>query len=184
MTALRGARIALRSWRGGDLDDFAELNADAEVMEYFPAPLSREESAQLIARMQGHIDQCGWGLWAVDLDGRCIGFTGLARPRFEAHFTPFVEVGWRLARSAWGHGYAAEAARLALAYGFETLRLPEIVSFTAAINWRSRRLMERLGMRRTPADDFDHPALPGHRLQRHVLYRLPRAAFGEQAPSR
>jgi RimJ/RimL family protein N-acetyltransferase len=174
MTGLRGRRVLLRPWRDEDLDAFARLNADPRVMQYLPAPLSRQEAAQMIDRMQAHIDAHGWGLWAVDLAGRCIGFTGLARPRFAAHFTPCVEIGWRLAFDSWGHGYATESARLAVAYGFDVLRLPQIVSFTAVDNAHSRRVMERIGMRRDPADDFDHPALPGHRLQRHVLYRLNR----------
>ncbi len=177
MSELRGPRLSLRAWRSDDLDAFAALNADPRVMQFFPSALSRDESAQLIDRMQAHIDRCGWGLWAVDVEGRCIGFTGLSRPRFEAHFTPCVEIGWRLARGAWGNGYATEAAQLALAFGFIELQLTELVSFTALINQRSQRVMERLGMRRSGADDFDHPALPGHRLQRHVLYRLSRAEF-------
>ncbi len=177
MTELRGRRVVLRHWRADDLEPFAALNADPAVTEFLAGPRSREVSAQMIARLQAGIDERGWGLWAVDLGGRCIGFTGITRPRFEAHFTPCVEVGWRLAGDTWGHGYATEAARLALAYGFEVLGLPEIVAFTAVDNGRSRRVMDRLGMRHQPEDDFDHPDLPGHPLQRHVLYRLPREDF-------
>jgi RimJ/RimL family protein N-acetyltransferase len=177
VTALQGPRLLLRGWRDADLDPFAALNADPAVMEFLPGPLTREQAASMIARMQSAIDQRGWGLWAVDVGGRCIGFTGIAFPRFEAHFTPCVEIGWRLARSAWGHGYATEAARLALDYGFEVLGLPEIVAFTAVANLRSRQVMERLGMRHRPEDDFDHPNLPGHPLQRHVLYRLSRDEY-------
>ena len=177
MTELRGTRIRLRPWHTRDLDAFAALNADPRVMQYLPAPLSRDEAAQMIGRLQAHIDEHGWGLWSVDLAGRCIGFTGLNRPRLEAHFTPCVEIGWRLAYDAWGRGYATEAARLALAYGFDVLRLAEIVSYTAAANERSRRVMERIGMRRRVEDDFDHPALPGHRLQAHVLYRIARGEY-------
>jgi RimJ/RimL family protein N-acetyltransferase len=117
----------------------------------------------------------GFGLWAVErqADGRFLGFTGLAAPTFKAHFTPCVEVGWRFAVEAWGHGYATEAARAALRFGFENLDLAEIVSFTVPANTRSRAVMERLGMTRDPADDFDHPRLPeGHPLRHHVLYRL------------
>jgi ribosomal-protein-alanine N-acetyltransferase len=174
VNTLRGPRVVLRPWRDDDLDPFAALNADRAVTEFLPGPLSREASAQLMARLQAGIDQRGWGLWAVDLGGRCIGFTGITEPRFEAHFTPCVEVGWRLARDAWGHGYATEAAKLALAYGFDVLGLREIVSFTAAANLRSRRVMEKLGMRHRPEDDFDHPSLRGSPLQRHLLYRLSR----------
>jgi RimJ/RimL family protein N-acetyltransferase len=174
VTVLRGARVTLRGWRDADLDPFAALNADPAVMEFLPAPLTREQTASMIARMQAAIDERGWGVWAVDVGGRCIGFTGITYPRFEAHFTPCVEIGWRLARGAWGQGYATEAARLALDYGFDVLDLPEIVSFTTVANRRSRRVMRTLGMQRRPADDFDHPNLPGHPLQRHVLYRLSR----------
>lgn len=174
MTELHGPRVLLRSWRGDDLDSFAALNADPVVTEFLAGPRSREASAEMIARLQAGIDERGWGLWAVDVGGRCIGFTGITHPRFESHFTPCVEIGWRLAREAWGHGYATEAARVALAFGFAVLNLAEIVAFTAAGNVRSRRVMERIGMSHDPADDFDHPQLPGHPLQRHVLYRLVR----------
>ena len=178
MTVLQGPRVLLRGWRQGDVDPFAALNADPAVMEFLPRLLTREDAAQMIARMQSAIDERGWGFWAVDVGGRCLGFTGITHPRFEAHFTPCVEIGWRLARDAWGQGYATEAARLALAYGFDVLGLPEIVAFTTVANLRSRRVMDRLGMRWRPEDDFDHPNLPGHPLQRHVLYRLSRGAHG------
>ena len=174
MTELHGPRVLLRSWRADDLDPFAALNADPAVTEFLAGPRSREASAEMIARLQAGIDERGWGLWAVDVGGRCIGFTGITYPRFESHFTPCVEIGWRLAREAWGHGYATEAARVALAFSFAVLHLAEIVSFTAVGNERSRRVMERIGMNHDPADDFDHPQLPGHPLQRHVLYRLVR----------
>ncbi len=174
MTVLRGPRVLLRDWRGEDLDAFAALNADPRVMEHFPAPLSRDESAALLDRMQAGIDARGWGNWALEVDGCCLGFVGLSVPTFEAHFTPCVEIGWRLAFDGWGRGYAAEAARLALGYGFEVLELAEIVSFTTLHNLRSQRVMQRIGMRHAPADDFDHPRLAGSPLQRHVLYRLRR----------
>jgi len=175
---LRGPRILLRSWCDADRAPFAALNADPEVMEHFPATLTAEQSDALIRRAQDGIAQRGWGSWAVEIDGQFAGFTGLTRPAFSAHFTPCVEIGWRLARPFWGHGYASEAARLALAFGFETLGLDEIVSFTATTNARSQAVMQRLGMQHDPADDFDHPSLPaGHPLQRHVLYRLPRGRW-------
>ena len=174
MTELHGPRVLLRSWREDDLDPFAALNADPAVTEFLAGPRSREASAEMIARLQVGIDERGWGLWAVDLGGRCIGFTGITHTRFESHFTPCVEIGWRLARAAWGHGYATEAARVALAFSFAILNLAEIVAFTAVGNARSRRVMERIGMSHDPADDFDHPQLPRHPLQRHVLYRLVR----------
>jgi len=174
VTELHGPRVLLRSWREDDLDRFAALNADPAVTEFLAGPRSRQASAEMIARLKAGIDERGWGLWAVDVGGRCIGFTGITYPRFESHFTPCVEIGWRLAREAWGHGYATEAARVALAFSFAVLNLAEIVSFTAVGNARSRRVMERIGMSHDPADDFDHPQLPGHALQRHVLYRLVR----------
>jgi RimJ/RimL family protein N-acetyltransferase len=175
VSELRGRRVLLRPWRAADLEPFAAMNADARVMAHFPAPLSRAQSEAMMTRMQAHIDARGWGNWALDVDGRCIGFVGLTVPGFDAHFTPCTEIGWRLAFDAWGHGYATEAARLALAHGFGVLGLDEIVSFTALANVRSQGVMRRLGMGHDPADDFDHPRLPGHPLQRHVLYRLRRA---------
>jgi RimJ/RimL family protein N-acetyltransferase len=174
-TMLQGPRVTLRPWHADDIEPFAALNADPRVMEYLPAPLSRDEAGAMIGRAQAAIDERGWGMWALEVEGRCIGFTGLGIPRFEAPFTPCVEVGWRLAHAAWGHGYATEAATLALRYGFDVLHLDEIVSYTTVNNLRSRRVMERLGMTRDQADDFLHPLLAGHPLQPHVLYRLRRA---------
>ncbi|WP_433345543.1 GNAT family N-acetyltransferase [Microtetraspora malaysiensis] len=166
-------RLVLRRWRESDREPFAALNADPEVMEYFPSTLTRERSDALADRLEAEFEECGFGLWAVELSGEFIGFTGLSVPRFTAHFTPCVEVGWRLARSAWGHGYASEAARAALDHGFGTVGLQEIVSFTAVVNTRSRRVMERIGMRHDPDGDFDHPALAQDSpLRRHVLYRI------------
>jgi ribosomal-protein-alanine N-acetyltransferase len=130
----------------------------------------------MVDKIAAGFDERGYGLWAVEVaeSGDFIGFTGLSVPRFPAHFMPAVEIGWRLARSAWGHGYASEAARRALEFGFEDLGLPEIVSFTATGNLRSRAVMARIGMTHDPVDDFDHPLVPeGSRLRRHVLYRLP-----------
>ena len=170
-------RLTLRSFGEADRAPFAAMNADPEVMRHFREPLDRATSDALIDRILEAWEGDNLGLWAVErrLDDTFLGFVGLSIPTFEAHFTPAVEVGWRLARVAWGHGYATEAARAALAYGFETLGLEEIVSFTTVDNDRSRRVMERLGMSRDPADDFDHPGLPaGHPLRRHVLYRLRR----------
>jgi RimJ/RimL family protein N-acetyltransferase len=176
MAELLTHRLLLRHWRDDDLDAFAKLNADPEVMRYFPAALTRPESDAFAERAQAHIAQHGWGLWAVELLGGepFIGFVGLAEPRFAAHFTPAVEVGWRLAREQWGHGYATEAARAAVEHGFGVLQLAEIVSFTATTNAPSRRVMERLGMRHDPAEDFEHPLVTPGPLRRHVLYRLPR----------
>lgn len=169
---LRTERLLLRSWRESDLELFAALNADPEVMRYFPSTLTREESDDQAGRISRALGEQSWGLWAVEHDGVFLGFTGLAVPRFEAHFTPAVEIGWRLARSAWGFGFATEAAAAVLRFAFEELRLSEVVSFTAVQNRRSRAVMERLHMTRNPSDDFDHPALTvGSPLRRHVLYR-------------
>ena len=177
VTTVTTARLLLRGWRESDRDPFAAMNADPEVARYLPTPLDRASSDALVDRMVDHWAEHGFGLWAVERhdDGAFLGFTGLYRPAFEAHFTPAVEVGWRLAREAWGQGFATEAARASLEFGFETIGLAEIVSFTVPDNERSRRVMERLGMTRDPAEDFDHPRLaPGHPLRRHVLYRLAR----------
>ncbi|WP_222865841.1 GNAT family N-acetyltransferase [Aeromicrobium senzhongii] len=180
MTDLRTPRLRLRHWSQVDREPFAALNADSRVMEHFPAPLDASESDALADRISSRLDEHGWGLWAVETpDGRFAGFTGLNPvPRAIAELVrgePTIEVGWRLARWAWGHGYATEAATAALRHGFDVLELEEIVSFTAAGNARSRAVMERLGMTRDPADDFDHPALaPDSPLRRHVLYRLSR----------
>jgi ribosomal-protein-alanine N-acetyltransferase len=160
-----------------DRAPFAALNADPRVNEFLTGPLSREESDERAARIDANFDRHGFGLWAVEVCNVSpfIGFIGLAVPRFEAHFTPCVEIGWRLSADHWGHGYATEGARAALAFGFDVMGLSEIVSFTVPANVRSRRVMEKIGMRRDPAEDFDHPSLPvGHRLLRHVLYRIAR----------
>jgi len=144
-------------------------------MEHFPGTLSRAQSDDLIEAIEAGFEVNGFGLWALETreGGEFIGFTGLSVPSFEAHFTPAVEVGWRLARSAWGQGYATEAGTAVLAFGFEEAGLDEIVSFTTPANRRSRAVMERLGMSYDPADDFDHPSLPaGHPQRRHILYRL------------
>ncbi|HEX4669169.1 MAG TPA: GNAT family N-acetyltransferase [Solirubrobacterales bacterium] len=173
--ALSTPRLELRRWRQTDYEPFAALNADPAVMEHFPARLTRRESDDLVEMIELGFERSGFGLWAVEVraTGEFVGFTGLAAPPFEAHFTPAVEVGWRLARSAWGNGYATEAARAALAFGFEEVGLAEIVSLTTVGNTRSRAVMERVGMSRDPADDFDHPGLPeDDPLRRHVLYRL------------
>lgn len=172
-------RLTLRPLSDDDLASFAALNADPEVMQFLPGVLSRAESDALAARIREAFDRQGYGLWALDGPGGMpvAGFVGLMHTRFEAAFTPAVEVGWRLAREHWGKGYASEAARASVRAGFVHLGLDEVVSFTAAQNQRSRRVMEKLGMRRDPSDDFDHPALPeGHPLRRHVLYRLHRPA--------
>ncbi|MEQ8789217.1 MAG: GNAT family N-acetyltransferase [Pirellulaceae bacterium] len=171
---IHSERLLLRRWRDEDRAPFARLNADARVVEFLPGPMSRQESDALVDRIEAHFDKHGFGLWAVEAPGEAplIGFIGLAVTRFEAHFTPAVEIGWRLDADHWGRGYATEGARAALQFGFETLTLDEIVSFTVPHNARSRRVMEKIGMSHRESDDFDHPLLAeGHPLRRHVLYR-------------
>ncbi|HEY4398166.1 MAG TPA: GNAT family N-acetyltransferase [Acidimicrobiia bacterium] len=177
---LRTPRLLLRRWRDTDRPPFAAMNADPLVMEHFPATLRPEESDDLVDRIAAGFEERGWGLWAVEVPGTApfAGFIGLNPATFDAPFTPAVEVGWRLARPYWGQGYATEGARAALSFGFTELALEEIVSFTTHGNARSRRVMERLGMRHDPADDFGNPNLPvGDPLRPHVLYRLDRAGW-------
>jgi RimJ/RimL family protein N-acetyltransferase len=172
-------RLVLRGWRDTDREPFARLNADAKVMEHFPELLSRPASDAFVRRIETSFRERGYGLWAVERrsDGAFIGFAGLIEQTFEAPFTPAVEVGWRLALEAWGNGYATEAAREAIRFGFVQAGLDEIVSMTTLANARSRRVMEKLGMTHDPADDFEHPRVPPGPLRRHVLYRLPRARW-------
>ena len=206
MSELRTERLRLRQWCRRDLAPYAALNADPAVMEHFPAPLTRAESDAHAERARAALADRGWGLWAVEVIepsrgradddgprlpnherdlGEPLGFVGLAEPRFEAHFTPAVEIGWRLSRASWGHGYASEAARAAAEFAFADVGLRDLVSFTAVDNRRSRRVMERLGMIRDPEEDFRHPGLPGgHPLAKHVLYRLSAAQFRSTSPAR
>lgn len=175
MSSLKTKRLLLRPWREQDLEPFAKLNADPEVMKYFPSLLSKKESDRLAERISAPLEQNGWGLWAVSAAevSDFIGFIGLLEVGFDSHFTPAVEIGWRLDSKYWGKGYATEGALAALKYGFETLRLKEIVSFTSILNKRSIKVMERIGMKHCLDDDFKHPKLPkGHRLSKHVLYRI------------
>jgi len=185
--SLKTERLRLREWRDDDLAPFATLNADPEVMEFLPSPLSRAESDALAARIRAHFDQHGFGLWAVEeiANSGFIGFVGLSVPHFDAPFMPCVEIGWRLARNHWGRGYATEAAMEAIQFGFERADLAEIVSFTVPMNQRSRGVMAKLGLQREAKDDFEHPSLPiGHRLRSHVLYRLARDRFRTAAAER
>jgi ribosomal-protein-alanine N-acetyltransferase len=178
---IKTPRLLLRPWKNDDLPAFAAMNADPRVMEFLPKVLTTAESDAFAARIREHFETRGFGFWPVEVVGVAdfVGFVGLSIPAYQAHFTPCVEIGWRLAHDHWGKGYATEAAKAVLDYGFTDLQLDEIVSFTVPENHRSRRVMERLGMTHLPADDFDHPSLPeGHRLRRHVLYRLSREAHG------
>ncbi|MEZ5353464.1 MAG: GNAT family N-acetyltransferase [Bryobacteraceae bacterium] len=168
------ARLRLRGWTPADREPFARLNADPAVMRHFAAPLTRGESDALADRIEEHHRRHGFTLYAVVLGGdRFIGFIGLFQVSFEAHFTPAVEIGWRLAADCWNRGLATEGARAVARYAFDTLGLAEIVSFTTPANGASRRVMEKIGMRHDPDGDFDHPRLPaGHPLRRHVLHRM------------
>ena len=173
--ALRTSQLVLRPWRDEDIADFAEMSADPVVMEYLLPLSERGLSADTwVARKRAHWEEHGFGQWVVELPGEAsfIGVVGLETVSYDAHFTPAVEVAWRLVRAYWGRGYATEAAKAALDYGFGEVGLGEIVALTVPANQRSRRVMERLGMTRSPQDDFDHPRLPEGPLRRHVLYRL------------
>jgi RimJ/RimL family protein N-acetyltransferase len=171
---MQTARLLLRRWRSSDRTPFVRMNADPRVMEFYPAPLAPAESDAAIDRIEAHLAQHGFGLWAAELrsTGHFIGYIGLSIPAFQANFMPCVEIGWRLDADHWGRGLATEGAQAVLNYAFTTLALKEVVSFTTAANLRSIRVMEKLGMTRSAADDFDHPSLPqDHPLRRHVLYR-------------
>lgn len=175
-------RLVLRRWKDADRVPLAAINADPKVSEYLPSPLTREESDAFLDRSEAHFVAHGFGLWAVEYavvgdadEGVLAGCVGLNVPGFEAHFTPCVEIGWRLAPMFWGRGLAVEAAQAALEFGFDRIGLEEIVAFTVPGNTRSRTVMERLGMTHDPSDDFEHPSLPDcHPLRSHVLYRLRR----------
>jgi RimJ/RimL family protein N-acetyltransferase len=177
-------RLLLRPWRASDREPFAELNADPEVMEFLPAT-PRAVSDEHAGRVDSHFQQHGYGFWAVEERGGrpFVGFVGLWHTSFASHFTPCIEVGWRLARSAWGRGYASEGAREAVRFGFEDLGLTELVAITVPANVRSRHVMEKLGMQRDLQGDFEHPQLPeGHPLRSHVLYRLSRPQWQAGRP--
>jgi len=170
--ALRTARLLLREWRDEDAEPFAKMSADPEVSRYLPAP-----DEGWIARQRAHFAEHGFGNFVVELPGEApfIGVIGLNHVRWKLSFTPAIEAAWRLAPAYWGKGYALEAARAALDDGFSRIRLDEIVAYTVPANRASRQVMERLGMTRDPAEDFDHPSRPeGDPLRRHVLYRLRR----------
>lgn len=172
---IRTERLLLRPLCDGDIDAFAAMNRDPRVMEFFPGLVSRDETEALVGRIRASVVERGVGMWAVELPERAdfIGIVGLHQATFAAPFTPCVEVGWRLAADHWGQGYATEAARASLDYGFGTRGLSEILSWTVPDNRPSRRVMEKIGMKRDVAGDFDHPRVPaGHLFERHVLYRI------------
>jgi len=177
--AIETARLLLRPWRDADLDPWAAMNADARVMEFFPEAYSREKSDDSAARMRARLENDGFGWWIAETkdDGAFAGTLALQTIPFEAHFTPALEVGWRLPVAAWGKGLATEGGAALIAYAFEHLGYEELVSMTAALNLRSQRVMQRLGMTHDPQDDFEHPWLEaGHPLRPHVLYRLRKTA--------
>jgi len=176
-------RLLMREWRETDRAPYAEINADPDVMEHFPSTLTAQQSSEMIDRMTAHWEQHDFGLWAVERTdtGDLIGFVGLLMPSWQAAFTPCVEIGWRLGKPHWGHGFAPEAATATLQWAFDNVELPddEIVSFTTEANLKSRRVMEKIGMVRDPGADFDHPMLPDWAHRRHVLYRIDRRRFAE-----
>ncbi|WP_329474863.1 GNAT family N-acetyltransferase [Kribbella sp. NBC_01484] len=181
---IRTDRLLLRQWTILDRGPFAAMSADPEVMGYFPQLLSREQSFAMVDGCTRSIEAEGYGLWALEVreTGRFIGFTGLAPADLDTLIGPAVEISWRLVRDSWGFGYASEAARACLKFAFNSLGLPEVVSVTATVNKRSRRVMERIGMIHNSAEDFDHPRVaPGHRLERHVLYRIDRERWRRTA---
>lgn len=170
-------RLLLRDWTDDDAEPFARLNADPRVMEFFPRALDRDRSDAFLKSNRDELHRRGYGKYAVEekASGRFLGYVGLAEPNFVAKFTPAIEIGWRLSRESWGQGYATEAAAAVRDYAFSDIGLAEIVSFTTEWNQPSRRVMEKIGMIRDPADDFIHPNIPaGHKLAPHVLYRLDR----------
>jgi RimJ/RimL family protein N-acetyltransferase len=171
---IQTSRLQLRQWQPSDYAPFAVMCADPIVMEYFPALLTTDQSNALADKIQAKIADQGWGLWAVEIreTGAFAGFVGLHRPAYPLPFAPCVEVGWRLDKPFWGQGYATEAGNAALEFGFNTLKLDEIVSFTAVPNVRSQAVMQRLGMINT-GENFNHPLVPeGDRLREHVLYKI------------
>jgi RimJ/RimL family protein N-acetyltransferase len=180
---IRTERLLLRQWRDDDRPPYAALNSDPQVRQYLQGPITRERSDAFVDAITEHWREHGWGLWAVEVPGVAsfVGHVGLWPARFSDR--PMVEVGWRLAREHWGHGYATEGARAALRFGFQTVGLQEIVSFTVPHNVRSLRVMERIGLLRDPAGDFEHPHVDRELypdLVGHVLYRLSRAEWARQ----
>ena len=169
--SIRTERLELRRWRESDIGPFAELNSDPEVMRFFPSPLDGDETREFVGRIERHFAEHGFGLWAVEIDGRFAGFTGLNHTAFDTPMGPHVEIGWRFARWAWGSGYASEAARAALEVGFDR-GLAVIYSFTTETNVRSEAVMKRIGMSRRREFDFDHPRTPGWWGRRHIVYSI------------
>jgi ribosomal-protein-alanine N-acetyltransferase len=173
LSVLTTPRLILRHWRDDDVEPFIKMNADAEVMRYFPSTQTPEETLTLIARIKAHFTDYGYGPFAVERkdNGRFIGFTGLFHPTFKSHFTPCVEIGWRLSKENWRQGFATEAAKACLQHGFTDIGLKEIYSFTAKLNLPSINVMKKTGM--NYMGEFEHPNLAdGHVLKTHVLYKI------------
>jgi len=176
---LRTDRLLLRGWRRDDLIPFAEMNADPRVMRHFPGPMTRTESDALVSSIQDRFRAWGFGFWAVETcDLLFAGFIGLSRPAYDAPFLPAIEVGWRLTPEVWGRGLALEGARAALAFGFQAEEVNQIIAVAPRSNLPSIGVMQKLGMRSDPAEDFDHPALTDHpEIRRCALHRIDRATF-------
>ncbi len=173
---LKTERLILRQWKQSDFVPFANMNADSEVMEYYPSTLSNEESDAMAEQIKALITERSWGFWAVEtiVDGQFIGFVGLHKPTYDLPVSPCIEIGWRLGREFWGNGYATEAAKEAMRFAFSELGLDKIYSFASVSNEKSWKVMGRLGMTDT-GDNFDHPIIPeGHALREHVLYKITR----------
>lgn len=166
-------RLYLRQWKASDADAYIEMNSDKEVMEFFPSTLTAEQSLEHITRIKDQIEQNGYGLFAIEKkdDHSFIGFTGFSHPRFEEWFTPCIEIGWRIDKAHWNKGFATEAAKASLVFGFEKLLLKEIYSWTSVHNSKSEQVMKKIGMEKF--GKFDHPLIEnGHYLQEHVLYKI------------
>ena len=168
----KSERLGFRNWKGSDTKPFGEMNQDLEVMEFFPDTLSEQQSSEMIDRMKVHFENHGFTFYAVDelATNKFIGFIGLVRPKFEAFFTPCVEIGWRLGREFWNKGYATEGALMVMKHAFNALGIEELISITAVVNKKSEHIMEKIGMEFI--GEFDHPKLEkGHKLERHIVYR-------------
>lgn len=178
---LETERLQLRQWRKADWPIFAEINADPEVMKYYPKVLTANESNEMAQKLASLLTERGWGFWAVEIrnEKKFIGFVGLHEPRYELPVSPCVEIGWRLAKQFWGYGYATEAANACLKLAFETLSLTEIYSFTSVSNVKSQAVMERLQMINT-GKNFEHPMIPENNLLReHVLYKIDKLRWSQ-----
>jgi RimJ/RimL family protein N-acetyltransferase len=175
MTVIETERLILRTWKDDDVDGYYRINQDLKVIEFLRGPLTRQEVAEFIALENQQFEQLQFTLWAAEekSTGKLIGFIGLNSPKWESHFTPCVEIGWRLGSEYWGKGYATECAKAVLKYGFEIIGLKEIVSFTVPANTRSIRVMEKIGMKRDFNGNFAHPCLSvDHKLSKHILYKI------------